>query len=508
MIKGMNSEYTVWVLHGENQSATLENDGDDGVEIPETYEMFRDAYNFDGEDNAYTEPTGGNREDEFKQALEYAETPLYPGCSTFTIMSAIVTLYKHKAANNLSDTGYDELLDIIRVMIPPNNSLPKGIYETKKLLKIFDLGYEKIHACANDCCLFRKENKDMNACPKCGTSRWKTNAQSNVVREGVPAKVLWYFPIVPRFRRLFRSKEKAEQILWHSTHKSEDKKMRHPVDSLAWDMINKKWPCFASDPRNLRLGLAADGFNPFGDLSSKHSCWPVNLVVYNFDPLQCMSKENMMLTLLISGPKQPGNDIDVFLEPLIEDLKELWEKGVEMYESLTKSMFNLKVVLMWTINDLPAYSNLAGQATKGKCGCPVCANDTSSQQLPCSKKTVYRDYRRFLPYNHPFRKKRTWFDGKEEFRLPPRILSGSEIFDRVKNFKNNWGKSPKSQENSSNKRKRSQRKPPQEKEKSEEEKDPFWPWKKKSIFFELPYWEVRNLNSFVTFHFFGHQYFF
>ncbi|XP_059669388.1 uncharacterized protein LOC132314558 [Cornus florida] len=486
----MNSEYTVWVLHGENQSATLENDGDDGVEIPETYEMFRDAYNFDGEDNAHTEPTSRNREDEFKQALEYAETPLYPGCSTFTIMSAIVTLYKHKAAHNLSDTGYDELLDIIRVMIPSDNSLPKGIYETKKLLKKFDLGYEKIHACANDCCLFRKENKDLNACPKCGTSRWKTNAQSNVVREGVPAKVLWYFPIVPRFRRFFQSKEKAEQILWHSTHKSEDKKMRHPVDSLAWDMINKKWPCFASDPRNLRLGLAADGFNPFGDLSSKHSCWPVNLVVYNFDPLQCMFKENMMLTLLISGPKQPGNDIDVFLEPLIEDLKELWEKGVEIYDSLTKSMFNLKVVLMWTINDLPAYSNLAGQATKGKCGCPVCANDTSSQQLPCSQKTVYRDYRRFLPYNHPFRKKRAWFDGKEEFRLPPKILSGSEIFYRVKNFKNNWGKSPKSQEKSSNKWKRSQRKPPQEKEKSQEGKDPFWPWKKKSIFFELPYWEV------------------
>ncbi|XP_059638709.1 uncharacterized protein LOC132280982 [Cornus florida] len=457
----MNSEYTVWVLHGENQSATLENDGDDGVEIPETYEMFRDAYNFDGEDNAHTEPTSGNREDEFKQALEYAETPLYHGCSTFTIMSAIVTLYKHKTAHNLSDTGYDELLDIIRVMIPSDNSLPKGIYETNKLLKKFDLGYEKIHACANDCCLFRKENKDLNACPKCGTSRWKTNAQSKVVREGVPAKVLWYFPIVPRFRRFFRSKEKAEQILWHSTHKSEDKKMRHPVDSLAWDMINKKWPCFASDPRNLRLGLAADGFNPFGDLSR---------------------------------PKQPGNDIDVFLEPLIEDLKELWEKGVEIYDSLTKSMFNLKVVLMWTINDLPAYSNLAGQATKGKCGCLVCANDTSSQQLPCSQKTVYRDYRRFLPYNYPFRKKRAWFNGKEEFKLPPRILSGSEIFYRVKNFKNNWGKSPKSQEKSSNKRKRSQRKPPQEKEKSQEGKDPFWPWKKKSIFFELPYWEVLPIR--------------
>ena len=28
-----------------------------------------------------------------------------------------------------------------------------------------------------------------------------------------------------------------------------------------------------------------------------------------------------MLTMLISGPKQPDNDIDVFLEPFMEEMK-------------------------------------------------------------------------------------------------------------------------------------------------------------------------------------------
>jgi len=32
---------------------------------------------------------------------------------------------------------------------------------------------------------------------------------------------------------------------------------------------------FGRDPRNLRLGLATDGMNPYGYLSSKHSSWPV-----------------------------------------------------------------------------------------------------------------------------------------------------------------------------------------------------------------------------------------
>ncbi|XP_073309921.1 uncharacterized protein [Primulina huaijiensis] len=151
--------------------------------------------------------------------------------------------------------------------------------------------------------------------------------------------------------------------------------MRHPVDSAAWDTINHKWPNFASDPRNLRLGLATDGFNPFGDLSSGYSCWPVILVNYNLPPLMCMTKENHMLTLLIPGPKQPGNDIDVYLEPLVEDLKEIWDTGVEAYDAFNKSMFNLKVILMWTINDFPAYGNLAGCATKRKLGCPICGED-------------------------------------------------------------------------------------------------------------------------------------
>ena len=74
--------------------------------------------------------------------------------------------------------------------------------------------------------------------------------------KSVPAKVLRYFPLIPRLRRMFRSIEKAEQVLWHSNHKSQDRKMRHPVDSLVWNRINKKWPDFASEPQNLRLGLS------------------------------------------------------------------------------------------------------------------------------------------------------------------------------------------------------------------------------------------------------------
>ena len=144
---------------------------------------------------------------------------------------------------------------------------------------------------------------------------------------------------------------------------------------------------------NLRLGLATDGFNPFSNMSRRYSCWPVMLVTYNLPTWLCMKKENIMLALLISGPRQPGNDIDVYLQPLIEDLQHLW-KGVQAYDIVSKTYFNLRAILMWTINDFPAYGNLAaGCTTKGKYTCPICEDNTRSLWLKNGKKYSYMGHR-------------------------------------------------------------------------------------------------------------------
>ena len=55
-----------------------------------------------------------------------------------------------------------------------------------------------------------------------------------------------------------------------------------------------------------------------------------------------------MLSLLIPGPQQPGNSIDVYLEPLIEDLNHLWSSGELVYDAYTRSTFTLKAMLLWT----------------------------------------------------------------------------------------------------------------------------------------------------------------
>ena len=88
--------------------------------------------------------------------------------------------------------------------------------------------------------------------------------------------------------------------------------LRHPADTPQWKTIDRLYPEFIQDARNLRLRLSTDGMNPHGLQSNSHSTWPVLLVNYNLPPHLCMKRKFVILTMLISGSRQPGNDIDVY----------------------------------------------------------------------------------------------------------------------------------------------------------------------------------------------------
>ena len=79
--------------------------------------------------------------------------------------------------------------------------------------------YIKIHACPNDCILYRKEYEDLYQCSKCGVSHYKLKANNgddndydNISRKHPHAKVLWYLPIISRFKRHFANSNNAENI--------------------------------------------------------------------------------------------------------------------------------------------------------------------------------------------------------------------------------------------------------------------------------------------------------
>ena len=494
VIRGMDPKYKIckfWSKHGDIRP---DKPCDINSSENEAYELFRTTF-MASEDHQSAQQESAEvfagidrpEEAEFRKKLEDAETPLYSQCAKYTKVAAIMGLYKIKVKSGMSESYFDQLLALIHDMLPKENVLPKSTDEVKKFLKQFGFGYDVIHACKNDCILYRKKYEDSVSCPRCSESRWEKDKHTGEEKKGIPAKVLRYFPIKDRFRRMFRSKRLAEDLCWHSSNASTDGTMRHPVDSVTWGQINSKWPEFAAEARNLRLGISTDGMNPFSIQNTKYSTWPVLLVNYNMGPTQCMKSENIMLTMLIPGPTAPSNNIDVYLQPLIEDLKSLWTEGMAVYDSFKKESFNLRAMLMWSITDYPGLGTLAGCKVKGKQACNVCGKDTPHRWLKFSRKHVYMGNRKRLMPNHPYRRRKRWFDNTVELGTANRIQSGAEICDSLRDFKNDFGKklSKKS------KRKRTTGDEDDVVSADEyEEDDDLWRWKKKSIFFDLPYWKV------------------
>ncbi|XP_074354077.1 uncharacterized protein LOC141692994 [Apium graveolens] len=149
-------------------------------------------------------------------------------------------------------------------------------------------------------------------------------------------------------------------------------------DSPQWKIFDDTHKDFGKEPRNLHLALLTDGINPHRLQSSSHSTWPV------------------------------GNDIDVYLAPLIEDLKLLWEEGIE--------------------------------SVKGYYACPLCGKETDHIRLKHCKKCVYMGHRRWLAPNHRYRNMPLAFNEEVEERHAPPLLSGDDIFKKIENLNIQFGK--------------------------------------------------------------------
>jgi hypothetical protein len=195
--------------------------------------------------------------------------------------------------------------------------------------------------------------------------------------------------------------------------------------------------------------------------------------------------------MIISGPKQPCNDIDVFLEPLMEDMKILWEDGVNMMDASLKKEFTLKAIIFVTIIDYPDLFLLLGQI-KGKSGCVVCIDGTYFTYLNASKKLVYMGHRRFLNKNHRYRhpSMNQFFDNQVEPQVdePVKTSYWQKVFDMVKGINIEFGKKKKVEVEGT--KTRNKRKQGNMEEEEEQPVKHVVPFKKQLCFFMyLLYWK-------------------
>ncbi|XP_066341633.1 uncharacterized protein [Miscanthus floridulus] len=296
----MSAAYTRWIHHGESaDTVVVENleqevegsDHDFGIHVDvadDDYDEDHGVPEMIGDLYAVAEADG--EQPRFARVLEDAKKSLSPG-SSHSKFSFLVRMLYIKSCYRIGNIAFSTMLKLLSSGYP-QSELPKSYDEAKKYLGELGLGFENIHVCKNNCVLFRKRYYKENVCPVCKASRWR----DEIGNKRVPHKVLRHFPLLPRLKRIFASKRTSEETQWHKkTRTPVDNVMSHPADGEAWKEFDTREPTFADDFRNLRLALATDGFNPFGNMSTQYS------------------------------PKSPGKDFDLFLEPLIEELLDLWK---------------------------------------------------------------------------------------------------------------------------------------------------------------------------------------
>nr|ABA97098.1 transposon protein, putative, CACTA, En/Spm sub-class [Oryza sativa Japonica Group] len=391
-------DYTQYVGFEGNQTGEEERDADGNDVADDLGQMLQDAKkDCESEKGAH----------KLDKMLEDHITSLYPGCEQgHKKLDTTLEFLQWKAKNRVSDKAFGDLLKLVKNILPEGNKLPETTYEAKKIVCPLGLEVQKIHACPNYCSLYRGEKyENLEACPVCKALRYKIRrddpgeVDGQLTKKRIPAKVMWYFPIIPWLRRLFRNKGNARIMRWHAEERQQDGMLRHPADGSQWRNIDRKFKEFGKDARNIRF-----------------------------------------------GPKQPGNDIDVYLKPLVEDLKLLWKKeGVPVWDEDKHEEFNIRALLFVTINDWPALSNLSRQSNKGYKACTHCMDETESTYLKHCRKVIYMGHRRFLAANHPVRKKGKHFEHKADHRTKPKHRSGKTVFAMVKDLKVVFGKGPGSQ---------------------------------------------------------------
>ena len=90
----------------------------------------------------------------------------------------------------------------------------------------------------------------------------------------------------------------------------------------------------------------------------------------------CMKQSNFILSLLIPGRYGPGSDMDVYYQPLVYDLLDIFENGVRTYDASKGEYFQLRAAVLWTITDFPGLGYASGCVTAGAVACPDCHSST------------------------------------------------------------------------------------------------------------------------------------
>ncbi|XP_004494055.1 uncharacterized protein [Cicer arietinum] len=252
---GFQPNYWYWTEHGEeaphidlenipSSSGNIDNDDPFTLMQHMVDDAFGPTYDFQNmggegnEEENNEEPPNDDAQD-FYDLLTAANKPLYEGASD-SKLSICVKLLACKSNWNVPQKCLDFFASMLVDVCPFKDSLPKKIYQAKKLVTMLGLKSEKIDCCVKGCMFYYKDNSANIECRFCHEPRYVPRKPEIGNHKDIPVKRMLYMSITPKLKRLYASTEIVAQMRWHQHNRSSSCSLRHPSDGEAWNHFDAK----------------------------------------------------------------------------------------------------------------------------------------------------------------------------------------------------------------------------------------------------------------------------
>ena len=226
--------------------------------------------------------------------------------------------------------------------------------------------------CLQSCIAYTGPFADLEACPKCQTSRYE---ESSDPRKKIPRKQFSTIPLGPQLQAQWKSPEGARRMRYRNRKAEEikaellrSKGVIKEYDDVfhGTDYINAVNNGQIKEDDVMVL-FSLDGAQLYRDKASE--CWFFVWIIFDLSPDLRYKKPYVLPAGFVPGPNKPGN-IESFVLPSLRHASALQKEGLNCWDGLQEKWIKSRPFFFAGTADtkgLPAISGLVGHS--GKHGC-------------------------------------------------------------------------------------------------------------------------------------------
>jgi hypothetical protein len=210
-------------------------------------------------------------------------------------------------------------------------SNPISLYHiTTALKKLVNIKPQWIDMCVRTCCAYTGQFKNNTHCPYCDEPRYQKTEHHRQKKKS--RYQFACFSLKERLKIQYENPNQANELQYRYIYTSrngfgKDGNIGDVFDGKCYlDLLNMG---YFQDESDVALTGSIDGYQIFRQKTD--DCWVVLFINANLPPEKRVLKENLLITSIIPGPKEP-KDLNSFMKPIVNELKELAGKSFINYD--------------------------------------------------------------------------------------------------------------------------------------------------------------------------------